>query len=177
MTKQPMQKIPVNFRTLSVVDKVVYSLGVGLGSGLFPKAPGTMGSLAVLLLVPLWLWLGITATLIVIVVMSVLGVWICDRTAQIMQVHDDARIVWDEFAGQSIVLLPLMWFDQMNWLGILLAFGLFRLFDIWKPWPIGYADRHLKGGFGIMMDDILAGIIAAAVLYAGLIITMGYVGT
>lgn len=174
MTKQPSQKIAVDFRQLEVLDKVLYSLGVGLGSGLSPKAPGTVASFVVLFLAPLWLWLGIGATVISIAVMTILGIWICDRTADIMQVHDDARIVWDEFAGQSIVLLPLMAFNQVNWLGILVAFALFRLFDIWKPWPIRYADHQLTGGFGIMVDDILAGIIAAAVLYAGLIMTAGY---
>lgn len=174
MTKQPAQKITVNFYQLSLLDKILYSLGVGFGSGLSPKAPGTVASFVVLFLAPLWLWLGISATIISIVLMTVLGVWICDRTADIMQVHDDSRIVWDEFAGQSIVLLPLLVFDQMGVVGVLVAFGLFRLFDIWKPWPIRYADHQLTGGFGIMVDDILAGIIAAAVLYAGLIVATAY---
>lgn len=174
MTRQPTQKIAINFRQLNGLDKVLYSLGVGLGSGLAPKAPGTVASFAILFLAPLWLWLGIGATIISIVVMTLLGIWICHRTAEIMQVHDDARIVWDEFAGQTIVLLPLMLFQQMNVPGLLLAFGLFRLFDIWKPWPIRYADHQLTGGFGIMIDDILAGIIAAAVLYAGLIMAVRY---
>lgn len=174
MTRQPTQKIAINFRQLNGLDKVLYSLGVGLGSGLAPKAPGTVASFAILFLAPLWLWLGIGATIISIVVMTLLGIWICHRTAEIMQVHDDARIVWDEFAGQTIVLLPLMLFQQMNVPGLLLAFGLFRLFDIWKPWPIRYADHQLTGGFGIMIDDILAGIIAAAVLYASLIMAVRY---
>ena len=165
---------PINFSQLNGLDKIVYSLGVGLGSGLSPKAPGTAGSLAVLVLVPLWVWLGFYPSLLIMLVMSVIGIWICGRTAEIMHVHDDGRIVWDEFAGQSIALLPLIWLSQMNWWCVLLAFGLFRLFDIWKPWPIGYADRQMHGGFGIMMDDILAGIIAAAILYGGLILSMNY---
>ncbi len=165
---------PINFSQLNVLDKIVYSLGVGLGSGLAPKAPGTAGSLAVLVLVPLWMWLGFYPSLLIMLIMSVVGIWICGRTAEIMQVHDDGRIVWDEFAGQSIALLPLLWLGQMSWWGVLIAFGLFRLFDIWKPWPIGYADRQMQGGFGIMMDDILAGISAAAVLYGGLILGINY---
>ena len=164
----------VKFSQFSLLDKIVYSLGVGLGSGLSPKAPGTAGSLAVLVFVPLWVWLGFYPSLLIMLAMSVVGIWICGRTAEMMQVHDDGRIVWDEFAGQSITLLPLLWLDHMSWWGVLLAFGLFRLFDIWKPWPIGYADRQLHGGFGIMMDDILAGIIAAAVLYGALILSMNY---
>lgn len=164
----------VKFSQLSLLDKIVYSLGVGLGSGLSPKAPGTVGSLAVLVFVPLWVWLGFYPSLLIMLAMSVVGIWICGRTAEMMQVHDDGRIVWDEFAGQSITLLPLLWLDRMSWWGVLLAFGLFRLFDIWKPLPIGYADRQLHGGFGIMMDDILAGIISAAVLYGALILSMNY---
>lgn len=160
----------VKFSQLNAVDKMLYALGVGLGSGLSPKAPGTVASAAVLLLLPLWVWLGLSGSIVAIVIMSLIGIWICGRTAQIMQVHDDGRIVWDEFAGQSIVLLPLLLLDQVTVWGVALAFGLFRLFDIWKPWPIGYADRQLQGGFGIMMDDILAGIIAAVVLYGALII-------
>lgn len=177
MTNSPDHSHPVHFSQLSLLDKIIYSLGVGLGSGLSPKAPGTAGSLLVLVLVPLWVWLGFYATVAVIIVMSVLGIWICGRTADLMQVHDDGRIVWDEFAGQSITLLPLLLLNQVHWWGVLLAFGLFRLFDIWKPWPIGYADRQLQGGFGIMMDDILAGIIAAVVLYGAFILGMGYLHT
>ena len=177
MTNSPDRTIPVHFSQLSLLDKIIYSLGVGLGSGLSPKAPGTAGSLLVLVLVPLWVWLGFYASVAVIIVMSVVGIWICGRTAEIMQVHDDGRIVWDEFAGQSITLLPLLLLNQVHWWSVLLAFGLFRLFDIWKPWPIGYADRQMQGGLGIMLDDILAGIIAAVVLYGALILGMGYLNT
>ncbi len=170
---QPAKQLPVVvFSQLKVADKILYTLGVGLGSGLVTKAPGTVASAAVLILLPLWVWLGFYASVMVMLMMSVVGIWICGRTAQILQVHDDGRIVWDEFAGQSIVLLPLLLLNQINLWGVLLAFGLFRLFDIWKPWPIGYADRQLHGGFGIMMDDILAGIIAAVVLYGTLILSM-----
>lgn len=177
MTNSPDHTIPVHFSQLSLLDKIIYSLGVGLGSGLSPKAPGTAGSLLVLVLVPLWVWLGFYASVAVIIVMSVVGIWICGRTADIMQVHDDGRIVWDEFAGQSITLLPLLLLNQVHWWSVLLAFGLFRLFDIWKPWPIGYADRQMQGGLGIMLDDILAGVIAAVVLYCGLILGMDYLNT
>ena len=121
---------PVDFLHLSLLDKILYGLGVGLGSGLAPKAPGTVASFVVLALIPLWLWLGLLSSIVVMFVMSVIGIWICDRTAAIMQVHDDARIVWDEFAGQSIVLLPLMVFEQVNVIGVLIAFALFRMISL-----------------------------------------------
>lgn len=169
MTDQPDNKKKIVLSELSLMDRLVYFLGVGLGSGLFPKAPGTMGSLAILILVPLWLCIGFWPSVISIVLITLIGIPICDRTARIMQVHDDSRIVWDEFAGQSIVLLPLLYMGNVSLLTVAIAFGLFRLFDIWKPWPIGLADKHVHGGFGIMLDDILAGIMAAIVLSIGLL--------
>lgn len=169
MTDQPDNKKKIVLSELSLMDRLVYFLGVGLGSGLFPKAPGTMGSLAILILVPLWLCIGFWPSVISIMLITLIGIPICDRTARIMQVHDDSRIVWDEFAGQSIVLLPLLYMGNVSLLTVAIAFGLFRLFDIWKPWPIGLADKHVHGGFGIMLDDILAGIMAAIVLGIGLL--------
>lgn len=168
MTEQPKNKNKVDTSLLSMPDKLMYWLGVGLGSGLSPRAPGTMASLAVLVLVPLWLAIGFWPSLLLIVLMNLVGSPICGRCAEIMQVHDDSRIVWDEFAGQSIVLLPLLYIGATNLLTVLAAFILFRIFDIWKPWPIRLADKHIHGGFGIMLDDILAGFMAAAVLCVGL---------
>lgn len=88
-----------------------------------------------------------------IIIMSLLGIWICGKTADIIHVHDDGRIVWDEFAGQSITFLPLIYLGQMNWIWALVGFALFRLFDVWKPWPIRVIDQKVDGGFGIMLDD------------------------
>ena len=149
----------MNWRERSIVFAAV-----GFGSGLAPKAPGTAGSAAVLLLVPLWMSLGFSASVMLIALMSLVGIYICDAAAKIMQVHDDGRIVWDEFAGQSITLLPLLYCDSVSWWSVLLAFALFRVFDVWKPWPIGWADRQVGGGFGIMLDDLIAGVWAATVL-------------
>ena len=98
------------------------------------------------------------------IIMSLVGIYICGRTAKLMQVHDDGRIVWDEFAGQSIVLLPLLYWTNLAWWWIIPAFVLFRLFDVWKPFPIGWADRKVSGGLGIMLDDVLAGVMAMLVL-------------
>ncbi|MDB9689083.1 phosphatidylglycerophosphatase A, partial [Acinetobacter baumannii] len=135
--------------------------GVGFGSGLAPKAPGTFGSAFALLFVPIWLSLGFTLSLIAILIMSVVGIYICGQTAKILDVHDDGRIVWDEFAGQSITFLPLLYLQQINWIWVITGFILFRIFDVWKPWPIRVIDRQVHGGFGIMLDDIIAGVWAA----------------
>ncbi|MCK4085522.1 phosphatidylglycerophosphatase A [Acinetobacter radioresistens] len=142
-------------------QRCIVFCGVGFGSGLAPKAPGTFGSAFALLFIPAWLALGFFNSVLIIVLMSLLGIYLCGRTAELMGVHDDGRIVWDEFAGQSISFLPLVYLGQMNWLWVLVGFALFRLFDVWKPWPIRVVDRRVHGGFGIMLDDIIAGIWAA----------------
>lgn len=131
------------------------------GSGLAPKAPGTFGSAFALLFVPIWLSLGFTLSLIAILIMSVVGIYICGQTAKVINVHDDGRIVWDEFAGQSITFIPLLYLQQINWIWVITGFILFRIFDVWKPWPIRVIDRQVHGGFGIMLDDIIAGVWAA----------------
>jgi phosphatidylglycerophosphatase A len=97
--------------------------------------------------------------------MSLIGIYICGQTAKVMGVHDDGRIVWDEFAGQSITVLPLIYFGQMSLISALIGFLLFRLFDVWKPWPIRVIDRQVHGGFGIMLDDIIAGLWAGLCIY------------
>lgn len=156
-----LHKPEINFKQMSLFERSIVFCGVGFGSGLAPKAPGTFGSAFALLFIPIWLAIGLPATIIAIVIMSLIGIYICGKTAQIMGVHDDGRIVWDEFAGQSITFLPLLYLNNLNWIWILIGFGLFRLFDVWKPWPIRVIDRSVDGGFGIMLDDIIAGIWAA----------------
>ena len=161
MDTNTLHKPPIHFSQMTWFDRFIVFCGVGFGSGLAPKAPGTFGSAFALLFVPLWLYLGLSASLIAIVFMSFIGIYICGHTAKVINVHDDGRIVWDEFAGQSITFLPLIYLGQMNWLWLLVGFALFRLFDIWKPWPIRVIDRQVAGGFGIMLDDIIAGLWAA----------------
>lgn len=138
----------------------VHLLAFGLGSGCAPKAPGTAGTLlAVLLYLPLsqldlgWYLLLLTASIVI-------GVWLCDRTSRDLGVHDHPGIVWDEFAGYWLTMVAA----PPGWVWIIVGFVLFRLFDIWKPWPIGYLDRHVQGGLGIMLDDLVAGAFAALLL-------------
>ena len=167
-----MHKPPILFKQMTWTERFITFCGVGFGSGLLPKAPGTFGSAFALLFIPLWIYLGFSNSVIAILLMSLVGIYICGKTARIMRVHDDGRIVWDEFAGQSITFLPLIYIGQMNWLWALAGFGLFRLFDVWKPWPIRVIDRQVGGGFGIMFDDIIAGIWAAICIIIYLYIDM-----
>lgn len=136
-------------------------LACGFGSGLAPVAQGTFGSLAALL--P-WLLLrqySLPLNVVVIVIGFAVGVWACDIAGRALGVDDHRSLVWDEFIGQWIALLPAL---VAPWWTIALGFALFRLFDVWKPWPIRYVDRHLKGGLGVMTDDVIAGIFAAVLL-------------
>ena len=134
-------------------------IALGFGSGLMKKAPGTMGSLLALLL---WWWLmaeqPVWLQLVVIAVGFELGVrasnWMIAKTG----VKDPGYIVWDEFIGQWIALLLL----PKTLVAYALAFALFRLFDIVKHGPVGWADKHFSGGFGVMIDDVFAGLLALA---------------
>jgi phosphatidylglycerophosphatase A len=142
---------------------------LGFGSGLLPKAPGTWGSVAALVLFLLFVPVLPAATALLILLMSLAcGGFICGRAAEQLGVHDHGAIVWDEFVGQWMVLAVLPWlWSGSYWLGVALAFVLFRVFDIKKPWPIAALDARLETGWGIMLDDILAAAYAIAVL-AGL---------
>lgn len=137
-------------------------LAFGLGSGLSPKAPGTMGSLAALpflyflqpILDTYWFGLFIAATFLV-------GIYLCDVTSKKLGVHDHGGIVWDEFVGIWLTF----WFIPLSPLSIALGFILFRVFDILKPFPISWLDKKVHGGFGIMVDDLLAGIFSLITLH------------
>lgn len=139
-------------------------IATGLGSGLAPKAQGTFGSLAAIVpwlvlhaVLPVWGWL------LLIAVSFAVGVWACNVAGRITGVDDHRSLVWDEFVGQWIALLPAL--VVPGWAWVVAGFVLFRLFDVWKPWPIGWFDRRVKGGLGVMLDDVIAGIFAAIVLH------------
>ena len=159
----------------NMLDRVVYWLGLGLGSGLPRRAPGTWGTVGGLIIAIPLLSLGFVPFLIITILSCVIGSWICGRTSELMGGHDNPHIVWDEWAGMWLTLLPLSYMsiaDGNFWqniaqtssiVAIIIAFILFRFFDIIKPPPIGWADKKVAGGLGIMLDDIIAGIMAAAV--------------
>lgn len=135
----------------------IHLLAFGLGSGCAPKAPGTFGTLAA---IPFW-WLFLQDVplipyLCVLIAGFAFGVYLCEQTSRDLGVHDHGGIVWDEWIGLWITYLALP--AGIEW--IVIGFALFRFFDILKPWPIKWLDEKVHGGFGIMIDDVLAGIFA-----------------
>ena len=147
----------------SVWRNPIHFLAFGFGSGAMPKAPGTWGTLAAMPFVLIWQQLPPGGYALALLLSTLVGIWLCHRTAADLGVHDHGGIVWDEFVGVWIAL----WLAPVGWLWLIAGFLLFRLFDIWKPWPIGWIDHHVSGGLGIMLDDIIAGIMALAVLLLG----------
>ena len=143
-----------------VLTDPVNFVAFGFGTGLAPFAPGTFGSLPGVLLAWLLLDVGIYFQLGVAVALSLAGIWICGESARRIGVHDHGGIVWDEICGMYITLL----LAPPTWLGFALAFGLFRFFDIVKPWPIRDLDHRLGGGLGIMLDDLVAALYALILL-------------
>jgi phosphatidylglycerophosphatase A len=144
-------------------------LACGFGSGLTPVAQGTFGSLAALLPWLLLRYLSMPFYLSMLVIGFAIGVWACDIAGRALGVDDHRSLVWDEFIGQWIALIPLLLPALLPthvslWWLLLAGFALFRLFDVWKPWPIRWMDRHLKGGRGVMVDDVVAGVFAAVVV-------------
>jgi len=143
-----------------VMTDPVHILAFGFGTGLVPVAPGTVGSLVGVLLAWLTLDLGLITQIGIAVAISVAGIWICGESARRLGIHDHGGIVWDEIAGMYVVLIVA---PTTVWAWIL-AFGLFRAFDIVKPWPIRDLDHRLQGGVGIMLDDLVAALYAALLL-------------
>ena len=153
-------KESVDNLTRKVLTDPVNFVAFGFGTGLAPFAPGTVGSLPGVLLAWLTLDMGIYFQLGVAVALSLAGIWICGESARRIGVHDHGGIVWDEICGMYITLL----LAPPTVLGFSLAFGLFRFFDIVKPWPIRDLDHRLGGGLGIMLDDLVAALYALILL-------------
>ncbi len=144
-----------------ILRQPVHLVAFGFGTGLSPYAPGTFGTLVGLPLVLLAAPWGFTAHLAVAVAAFLFGTYVCGESARRLGVHDHGGIVWDEVTGYAITMLAAP--PEPVWLAT--GFVLFRIFDIWKPWPIREADHSLKGGLGIMLDDVLAAIYAGTILY------------
>lgn len=150
------KKIPLNY-----LRNPLHLLSLGFGSGLSPLAPGTFGTLVA---VPLYWLLGhisLPVYLIITLIGFIIGVYLCAYTSRALGVHDHSGIVWDEIVGYFITMIAV----PLDWKYALAGFLLFRVFDIAKPWPIRWVDQKLHGGFGIMFDDVLAGIFAALTLH------------
>lgn len=149
------KKIPVSY-----LKNPIHAIALGFGSGLMPKAPGTFGTLAAIpvyfLIQDFSLWFYVLIT----VAVSIVGIWICNYTSQALNVHDHPGIVIDEIAGYLITMIAA----PVSFMWLIIGFVLFRFFDIIKPWPISWLDKKVTGGFGIMLDDIVAGVFALIIM-------------
>lgn len=159
------------------------ALATAGGVGLAPLAPGTFGALVgVLLFVPFSRF-GVSLYCLTLAALAFSGAWAADVAERAFGRSDDGRIVIDEVAGQLLTLVPLVvlagWWPEVAesslpvggvrwWLAVVTAFALFRVFDVWKPGPVRWAERRLAGGLGVVADDIAAGVLAAVVLSAAL---------
>jgi len=141
----------------AILANPIHLVAFGFGAGLSPKAPGSVGTIVAVLIylvlpsMPPIIYAGL------VLLSFFFGIWICGKTAEDLGVHDHGGIVWDEFVGYWITMFMAP--SGLFW--VLLGFVFFRLLDIFKPWPIKWADKELAGGLGIMLDDVLAGIMAA----------------
>ncbi len=145
-----------NTAPASVWRNPVHFAAFGFGSGAAPVAPGTFGTLAAVLLYLALPSMSPLVFALFLLVTFLLGCWICDRTAKDIGVHDHGGIVWDEFVGYWLT----MFMAPPGLLWIVIGFIFFRFFDIVKPWPIRWLDKNVHGGLGIMIDDVLAGLMA-----------------
>ena len=155
----------ISFKQLK--DPVVL-IAVGFGSGLAPKAPGTAGTLLAVPLYVLMQPMPLISYMLITTCLFISGIWICTYTAEKFGVHDHPSIVIDEIAGYLITMTAA----PEGWLAIIAGFILFRLFDAVKPWPVSWFDRNINGGLGIMLDDVVAGIMVMAVMHGLLYLTI-----
>lgn len=130
-----------------------YFIAFSGGAGLSPIAPGTVGTLAA---IPIyWIldhYLSAVHLLLLIDILFIVGIWACGITGKVLGVPDHGGMVWDE----TIAFMLVLYFTPPGWIWLFCAFLLFRFFDIVKPQPIRYCDQRLKGGFGVMLDDLIA---------------------
>lgn len=159
LSKQLRLALAVDTRYCTDMDRIAYMIAIGFGAGKLPKAPGTWGSILGLALawslasMPQYIALG------VLVLSIALAIWSAERAAQLLQDKDPSCVVSDEIVGCALGLIWVPW----SWGTALVGFALFRVFDIWKPWPVSWAER-LPGGLGIVADDLVAGVYAATCL-------------
>ena len=163
-TQQPFKSSPVSYRDLGY--NPFMWLAFGFGSGLSPKAPGTAGTAAALPLAWGLMHIPTLEKWALLLVATVFGVSVCGYACRRLQQHDPGGVVWDEFVGLGF---SVVWFAP-SVLILGLGFVWFRVFDVLKPWPISWLDQHVSGGLGVMLDDILAGLMAAIAMWVTLLI-------
>lgn len=138
----------------------LYFIAFGFGTGAIPFAPGTFGTL---IAIPFYLLLRPLPAYLYIVIVAILtaaSIWLCDRVTREIKYHDHQGMNLDEIIG----FLVTMTFAPTHWIWIIIGFGLFRFFDIVKPWPIQVIDEKTSGGLGVILDDVIAGLFSCAVL-------------
>ena len=156
-------------RSIRLPDRIVLFFAQGFGTGRLPKAPGTFGTLPGVVLylplaaLPLGFYLVATAALLFI------GIPLCGRAARTLGQTDPPSVVWDEIVGYLITMIAI----APTWPAVVAGFATFRLFDIWKPWPIGWIDRKVGGGLGIMLDDVVAAFMALTLMHLGRALEVG----
>lgn len=148
---------------MTLTDRLILAFCRVEPAGLSPKAPGTFGSLAAVILAPfIFMPFALPTRLGILLAIFILGGLASTRAEKLLGKKDPGSIVIDEVLGQWLALLP---FAALAWRELLIAFALFRLFDIAKPWPVKASETWLPKGFGIMIDDVFAGIYAALAMY------------
>lgn len=155
MRKYTAQPVP-----RSMWEKPSHFIAFGFGSGAVPFAPGTFGTLMAIPFYLVMQSLSHFMYFVLLILITIGSMWLCDAVTKEIKVHDHSGMCLDEIVG----FLVTMYAAPQGFIWILLGFGLFRLFDIWKPWPIRYIDEHVHGGIGIILDDVLAGIYSLIIL-------------
>ena len=138
----------------------IHLFALGFGTGCVPGIPGTAGTLVGVIFYLSLRDVNLNLYILIVTILFIIGIWLCGKTADSFSVHDHSAIVWDEIVGYLITMIAA----PPGWAWILAGFILFRLFDITKPWPIRWADQKIGGGFGIMLDDVIAGIYGLVIL-------------
>jgi len=155
-----IRRINMNHAPTSVWKNPKHFLAFGFGTGASPIMPGTMGTLVGILFFITMANATLWNYLLIVILFFAVGIWLCGSTAKDLKTHDHPGIVWDEIVGYLITMIAL----PLSWQWIVAGFIAFRAFDIFKPWPIKWLDQKVKGGLGIMLDDVLAGVYALIIL-------------
>ncbi len=144
-----------------IILNPVHFLSLGFGSGLSPIAPGTAGTLVTLPIYWLMAPLSPLSYALIVLVMFLLGIYLCGKTTAYLGSHDHSAIVWDEVVGYLITMFAI----PFSWQWAIVGFFVFRLFDVWKPWPVNLMDKNIDKGLGIMLDDVGAAVYSAFTMH------------
>ncbi len=146
--------------------KIATFIATCAGIGRLPRMPGTYGALLALPLAWALMLVSVNVFIIASSIVLTIGTWAAHVHANESKSQDPQEVIIDEVAGQFIALWAVAFGFVSGWLGFIIAFILFRAFDICKPFPINYLDKHVKGGIGIMLDDVVAGLFVLMILYS-----------